>query len=254
MRGAATTAALALLALLAAAPLAAQNPATRAPDAEVYVVAPGDTFQAIARRLGVDMKTLGEANGIPSPYVIRIGQKIRRPAAAQPSAPAGQPSVAPRSAKPVLRPSPAPRPAPSFRPTPPPSRVREPGAPLLTWPASGAVVGRFGVPVGGRPNNGIDLSAFAGMTVRAAAAGRVIFAGREPERFGQLIVIDHGRGWVTAYAYLGRILVREGEAVRVHQAIASIGASGEAKRPTLHFELRRDNAPRDPQVYLPVRL
>jgi murein DD-endopeptidase MepM/ murein hydrolase activator NlpD len=92
-----------------------------------------------------------------------------------------------------------------------------------------------------RANNGIDLAAFAGMTVHASAAGKVIFAGNEPERFGQLIVIDHGRGWVTAYAYLGRIDVKQGQQVAARQSIARIGKSGEARKPTLHFELRRDN-------------
>jgi lipoprotein NlpD len=92
------------------------------------------------------------------------------------------------------------------------------------------------------------------MTVHAAAAGKVIFAGTEPERFGQLIVIDHGGGWVTAYAYLGKVSVKEGQTVPARAVVARIGASGEAVKPMLHFELRRDNAPRDPLPYLPVRL
>lgn len=235
---------------MTAAPLAAQPRADGA--GAIYVVEPGDTFQAIARRLGVDMKALGEANGIPPPYVIRVGQQIRRPAQA---APRVSPSPTPGT-RPAPRPFPSARPPLPARPVPQPAPAhqREQGAPVLAWPTSGAVVSRFGVPVAGRPNNGIDLAAFAGMPVRAAAPGKVIFAGTEPERFGQLVLIDHGGGWVTAYAYLGRVLVCEGQAVRVHQQIAAIGNSGEAKRPTLHFELRRGNVPRDPQVYLPVRL
>ncbi|MFM9673614.1 murein hydrolase activator EnvC family protein, partial [Streptomyces galilaeus] len=90
---------------------------------------------------------------------------------------------------------------------------------------------------------GIDLTAFAGMTVHAAAPGRVLFAGTEPGRFGQLIVIDHGGGWATAYAYLGKVSVREGQQVARGADIARIGSSGEATRPTLHFELRKDNVP-----------
>jgi lipoprotein NlpD len=137
---------------------------------------------------------------------------------------------------------------------PPPPAKREAGAPRLGWPTSGAVTSRFGALVKGLPNNGIDLAAFAGMTVRAAAPGKVLFAGTEPERFGQLIVIDHGGGWVTAYAYLGKVRVKEGQTVSARAVIATIGRSGEAKRPSLHFELRRNNAPRDPAKYLPVRL
>ncbi len=131
---------------------------------------------------------------------------------------------------------------------------RETGAPRLSWPTSGAVTAKFGAPVKGLPNNGIDLAAFAGMTVHAAAAGKVVFAGKEPERFGQLIVIDHGGSWVTAYAYLGKVLVKEGQAVKAREIIARIGKSGEAKRPGLHFELRKGTAPRNPALYLPIRL
>lgn len=131
---------------------------------------------------------------------------------------------------------------------------REPGAPRLVWPTSGAVTAKFGAPVKGLPNNGLDLAAFAGMTVHAAAPGKVVFAGREPERFGQLIVIEHTGGWVTAYAYLGQVRVKEGQKVKSRQIIARIGKSGEAKRPGLHFELRKGTAPRNPALYLPIRL
>lgn len=231
---------------------AATLPGAATPDApavaSTYAVQPGDTFQNIARRMGVTMEALGQANGIPSPYIIRVGQVLRRPAAVETPRPA-----------PAPRPAPTPRPAPAVRPAPAP-HVREAGAPVLAWPVSGAVLSRFGTPVpsgsvaSGQRNRGIDLAAYAGLTVRAAAGGTVIFAGNEPERFGQLIIIDHGQGWATAYAYLGKVRVKEGEVVKARQAIASIGKSGEAKRPTLHFELRRDNDPRDPVVYLPVRL
>ncbi|WP_226018061.1 murein hydrolase activator EnvC [Novosphingobium sp. FKTRR1] len=130
----------------------------------------------------------------------------------------------------------------------------EAGTPRLRWPTSGALITRFGAVVKGLPANGIDLAAFSGMTVRAAAPGRVVFAGKEPERFGQLIVIDHGQGWSTAYAYLGKVIVREGQQVSPQTVIARIGTSGEAKKPTLHFELRRATTPRDPLPCLPLRL
>ena len=93
----------------------------------------------------------------------------------------------------------------------------------------------------------------AGAGVRAAAAGKVIYAGHEPERFGLLLVIDHGNGWATAYAYLGDVTAKEGQTVRAGERIARVGASGEARRPTLHFELRHDNVPLDPGPYLPPR-
>ena len=106
----------------------------------------------------------------------------------------------------------------------------------------------------GIPSNGIDLTAHYGTKVRAAAAGTVLYAGKEPERFGQLILVDHGGGFVTAYAYLGMMTVKEGQAVTKGERIALVGQSGEVQRPTVHFELRRNNVPRDPELYLPPRL
>lgn len=243
----------AALALLAAAPLCAQG-ASRAPIvAWSYTVQAGDTFSDIARRWGVDMASLGEANGIPSPYVIRVGQVLKRPEL--PGTPKPRASATPTT--PVETPKAVPRPAPTLRPAPPPRPAlapRESDAPRLQWPTAGAVVSHFRDRVAGIPSNGIDLIAHPGQKVRAAATGTVLYAGKEPERFGQLILIDHGGGFVTAYAYLGTMTVKEGQKVIAGERIALVGKSGEAKRPTVHFELRRNNVPRDPELYLPPRL
>ncbi|MFM9937194.1 MAG: peptidoglycan DD-metalloendopeptidase family protein [Novosphingobium sp.] len=206
-----------------------------------YTVRAGDRFSVIAQRMGVSVEALAAANRMTPPYILRQGQVLKRPD------PANMPPRRVAPPAPVPR-GPAPQPPPKF-----PER-RQTDAPRLVWPTSGAVTSRFGAPVKDLPNNGIDLAAFAGMTVHAAAAGNVLFAGTEPERFGQLILIDHGGGWVTAYAYLGQVRVKEGQKISRGQVIAKIGKSGEAKRPTLHFELRRDNLPRNPALYLPVRL
>lgn len=210
---------LAVAGMLLASPLAA-GPAPR-----TYVVAPGDTFRAIAQRFGLDMATLAAANDIPSPYLIRIGQVLRVPPAPL-----------------------APRPAPS-------APQKNATAPRLAWPTEGALKIAFGEPAGrNRPNRGIDLAAYAGMPVRAAAAGRVIFAAREPERFGLLVVIDHGDGWATAYAHLDRLTVKEGGLVTARERIGFVGKTGAVRAPTLHFELRLNNRPLDPERYLPPRL
>lgn len=254
---------LAAVALLAATPLVAQTAARGPIVAWTYTVQAGDTFADIARRWNVDMATLGAANDIPSPYVIRIGQVLKRPdSKAVPkvppatTTPAARPSASPVVA-PVVTPKAVPRPAPSPRPAPPlrpPLTPRESDAPKLQWPTEGAVVTHFGERVSGIPSNGIDLAALYGTKVRAAAAGTVLYAGKEPERFGQLILIDHGGGFVSAYAYLGTMTVKEGDKVTAFERIALVGRSGEVQRPTVHFELRRNNVPRDPELYLPPRL
>jgi lipoprotein NlpD len=243
----------ALLAALALVPAAVPGPAGAAPPivAWTYTVQPGDTLAAVAARMGLSTTALARANGIDPEARLMPGTVLKRPDPAdipvQDKHPVRRPPAAAR-AVPVLRIAPVPRTLPE------PTHAAEPGTPKLIWPTSGAVVTRFSARVHGLPANGIDLAAFSGMTVRAAAAGQIVFAGTEPERFGQLIVIDHGNGWATAYAYLGKVSVKQGASVRAGEPIARIGASGEVKKPTLHFELRHDNVPHDPVAALPIRL
>jgi lipoprotein NlpD len=258
MRPVASAMSLILAALLAACsavpPQSASSQAasSRAPKqapVRVYIVERGDSLSRIARDLGVDFRALARENGLAEPYTIHPGQRLRLPGP-------GKLAAAPKAAR-TPAPAPAPTPAPAPRPSPAPAPYRpimqttpEAGAPGLAWPADGALVSQFGMlTAAGKPNDGIDLSMHPGQRLIAAAAGTVLFAGAEP-RLGQLVIVDHGGGWVTAYAFSGQITVKEGDAVKYRERI---GVSGTASR-TMHFELRRDNAPRDPLLYLPARL
>ena len=152
--------------------------------------------------------------------------------------------------RPVVQPLPPP--TPTYRPPPPRTAtlpqpapvVRIAGAPRLVWPADGPVAERFG---GGVDPRGMAIATHAGAAVRSAAAGTVLFAGYEPQRYGQLVLVDHGGGWVTAYGLLGRLVVSAGERVRANERL---GFTGER---ALHFELRRDNQPVDPLPHLAPR-
>ncbi|MCA1661036.1 MAG: M23 family metallopeptidase [Novosphingobium sp.] len=211
----------------------------RAEAGPAYVVRPGDTLAAIAQRHGLMLSTLARANRIPPPYLIRVGQRLAippRPRATQ--AMVSRPVVQPL---PRATPPPAYGRAPTYSPAPAP---RLASAPRLVWPADGPVGERFG---GGADPRGISITAHAGAAVRVAAAGTVLFAGDEPQRYGRLVLVDHGGGWVTAYGHLGRLVVSSGESVRAN---ARLGFVGERN---LHFELRRDNQPVDPLPQLPPR-
>lgn len=226
----------ALAALAAAGPIVAWT----------YTVQRGDTMASVAARMGVSASALAQANGLGEDDPLVIGSVLKRPdpeGIRRPTAARKPARAKPRAGLPAHTPA----------VVPPPPRAASP-PPRLVWPASGAVTVRYGGEVRGHLARGIDLAAFSGMAVHAAAPGTVLFAGTEPERFGQLIVIDHGHGWTTAYAYLGKVLVREHQSLRAGGVIARIGASGEAKKPTLHFELRHDNVAQDPLPALPVRL
>ena len=203
-----------------------------------YVVRPGDTLSAIAARNGLMLSTLARANRIEPPYLIRVGQRLVIPRrSAEP--------VRLTENRPVIQPLPTPTPSPtaSSRPV-----IAPTGAPRLVWPADGPVAETFG---SGADPRGIALETLSGAAVRAAAGGTVIFAGTEPQRYGQLVLVDHGGGWVTAYGHLARLVVRGGERVRSGARLGFTGETGNDSR--LHFELRRENQPRDPLPLLPAR-
>jgi len=119
------------------------------------------------------------------------------------------------------------------------------------WPLRGRLLARFGPAGGGAGNDGIDVAVPTGTDVRAAADGVVIYAGGAAKGFGNLILLRHRDGFVTVYGYASRLLVKADDAVHRGQVIAQSGASGAAREPQLHFEIRKDAAPVDPVQYLP---
>ena len=121
----------------------------------------------------------------------------------------------------------------------------------FAWPLTGKVSRGFRARGTGDYHDGIDITAAPGTAVRAVAAGTVIFAGKEPQNFGNLVVIDHGHGWQSAYGFLGRVTLAKGDDVRAHERLGTVGHSGRAKRDELHFELRKHNKPVDPLDELP---
>lgn len=126
-----------------------------------------------------------------------------------------------------------------------------PGSREFIWPVSGDVLKGFGPGSDGIRNDGVNIAASKGAEVKAAAGGEVVYAGSELAGFGNLILIRHPGGWVTAYAHSDSIKVKEGDLVRQGQTIASAGATGNANSPQVHFELRKGKEPVDPSLHLP---
>jgi murein DD-endopeptidase MepM/ murein hydrolase activator NlpD len=124
------------------------------------------------------------------------------------------------------------------------------GGERFLWPVQGKVISNFGPKKGGLNNDGINIAAAEGATVIAADNGVVAYAGNELRGFGNLLLIRHADGWVTAYAHNEKLLVKRGEKVRRGQAIAQIGSTGNVSSPQLHFELRKGTDPVDPVKYL----
>ena len=118
------------------------------------------------------------------------------------------------------------------------------------WPADGNVVGTY---AGGDPTRqGIDIAGKAGQPVRAAADGVVVYSGSGLVGYGELVIVKHDDQWLSAYGHNRARLVNEGQLVKAGQQIAEMGRSG-ASRDMLHFEIRYNGKPVDPQQYLPKR-
>lgn len=226
-----------------------------------YIVQRGDTLSIIANRFGLSWRDLAQRNRIAPPYVIYPGQRLSlgraAPAVAQPrrAAPAPAPAPAPQ-APPTVVATPVPTPPPIVRQAPPPRETPAPAAPMArsasgwSWPANGAVIGRFSS--NGSLNKGIDIAGELGQPVFAASDGAVVYAGSGLRGYGELVIIKHNDTYVSAYGHNRRLLVREGQQVKAGQTIAEMGSTG-TDRVKLHFEIRRQGKPVDPQQYLPKR-
>jgi murein DD-endopeptidase MepM/ murein hydrolase activator NlpD len=113
---------------------------------------------------------------------------------------------------------------------------------LFTWPVQGKVIGKF---ASGGKNDGINIKVPEGTSVKASASGEVMYAGSELKGFGNLLLIKHKDGWMTAYAHNSELLVKKGDKVKQGQAIAKSGKN-DANVPQLHFEIRKGKQPIDP--------
>jgi murein DD-endopeptidase MepM/ murein hydrolase activator NlpD len=122
--------------------------------------------------------------------------------------------------------------------------------PTFVWPLTGRVISDFGTESNGERNDGINIAAQPGTPIRAAAAGTISYAGNELRGYGNLILIKHDDGYVTAYAHAERITVQRGDTVTKGQIIAYAGSTGDVTSPQLHFEIRHGVQPVNPRSLL----
>ncbi len=224
----------------------------RLPAPREHKVARGETIYGIARRYGVAMSRLVRLNGIRPPYRIYVGQTLRLPAriANGPHRPARRTASSPPASAKALRESgkKSGREMAKIRPRPltPPPRSRR----GFIWPVRGKVISGFGPKGKGLHNDGINVAAPRGTPVRAAENGVVAYAGNELRGFGNLVLLKHEGGYMTAYAHNNEILVKRGQRVMRGQPIARVGSTGNVATPQLHFEIRKGRRAIDPMRYL----
>lgn len=238
-----------------------------------HVVQRGDTLSVLARRYGVDLQSLARTNGKAPPYTIFVGERLRIPGSyrggtevarsSEPSRQAGSlvisspgtPAGMAEQARVQQQASPPPasaeprhagfRPQQSLPPEPPPLAGRG-----FTWPLKGEILAPFGPMAKGQHNDGINIAAAKGTPISAAENGVVAYAGNELKGFGNLLLVKHADGWMTAYAHADTLLVSKGDPVKRGQRIATVGSSGSVSGPQLHFELRKGTQAVNPLDHL----
>jgi murein DD-endopeptidase MepM/ murein hydrolase activator NlpD len=259
--------AVAAAAPVAAAPKAVATAAPVAAPPSVHVVNRGDTLMSIAHRNHVPVAELAKANGIDANSKLKLGQKITVPgsksaAAAVVAQPSAQPGAVAAPATKMAAVEPAKEkarlaqatttPEAAAAVTEPPVKTAEAtGAlPTFRWPVRGRVVTGYGAKTNGKSNDGINVAVPEGTPVKAAEDGVVAYSGNELKGYGNLILIRHSNGYVTAYAHASELLVKRGETIKRGQIIAKSGQSGEVGSPQLHFEIRKGSSPVDPLQFL----
>ncbi len=251
---------------------------------EVITVGQNQNIYGIAQDHGVSMRDLIVLNGLQQPFALKPGQTLvlpykrgdvqsnvnsppleplsaietqtlppPQPASEQkqnrevlgatipsiplheitaPAAPAPKPVTTTMAAPQTLAPSSAP--------------ASTAAAPTFSWPVQGPVLSGFGPKGQGVNNDGVNIGAPKGSPVVAAANGIVVYAGNEMKGFGNMILIRHENGWVTAYAHLDRVLVAKDAVVAEGDMIGTVGKTGNIASPQLHFETRHDGKAVDP--------
>ena len=248
-----------------------------------YVPVEGDTLALIAKRFSVTPRALAAMNGMRPGAAVRPGKRLTLPGGFRDRGPvketirtAPAATLAPTYSPPQPRPAPVPySPAPyvSSTPTAPPvsrpisppptqsgplsdAQISSLGKGRFIWPLRGDVISDFGPKGTGQRNDGVNIRAQAGEPIRAAAAGDVVYSGDQVPGFGNLVLVKHADGWVTAYGHLARIDVKMQQRVAQGQQLGQAGSTGGVAETQLHFEVRYAPSPSerarpvDPQLVL----
>ena len=221
----------------------------------------GDTLQTVASMFGVSASQLVAVNNIRAPYRVNPGQNLRIPSVLREPQAQQRPQQQQAAVMPPPRPfdqertqayspPPAPVAAEPLQPPAPPviSLMKEPTG--FAWPVRGKVISGYGPKDDGLYNDGINIAAPRGTPVAAAADGVVAYVGNDLKSYGNLVLIRHGGGMMTAYAHLASTTARKGLTVRRGQVIGTVGATGAVPASQLHFEIRHGSKTCDPRQYL----
>lgn len=253
----------------------------RLPPPRDYKVQYGDTLYGVSRLFGVDSTQVARMNDLSPPYILRYGQTLRMPylskgRVSHSAVSGGKPSKMSsaqvgRVEKTVLSASQSRGnggvkngvPIPSRKPGYTSDKISKPikvervvrktpkrSSAKFLKPVNGSVISGYGAKKSGLHNDGINISASRGTSVKAAENGVVVYAGNALKGSGNLILLRHEHQWMTAYAHLNSISIRQGQTVRRGTVIGTVGSTGSVSKPQLHFEIRRGTSAVNPAKYM----
>ncbi len=222
------------------------------PSSQYYQVAAGDTLYSISRKYEMNVNNLIAINNLAAPYSVKVGQKLKVNNSVAPSA---IPSVASGTSSTQSSPQSSVaykktenQKTAAISPAPEPTIAHKNNR--FAWPIKGAIISKFGAKPGGLYNDGVNIKAKSGDNVKATEDGVIAYVGNELRGYGNLIIIKHSGGWISAYAHLDKTKVKRGIKVKKGQSIATVGSTGNVKSPQLYFGLRKGREAVNPQTYL----
>jgi murein DD-endopeptidase MepM/ murein hydrolase activator NlpD len=235
-------------------------PVTKFKAGASHTVASGDTLFSLGRKYGVSPFTIADLNGLSRSKALSLGQQLRIPAGATAKVAATEIPVEQPSQEVIADntsvDSPNQKVAPLALPKSQPVLKQVAEAPAdaaalaMRWPVKGKVISEFGAKPNGLKNEGINIAVPEGTSIRAAEGGVVAYAGNELKGYGNLILLRHAGGYVTAYAHASQLMVKRGDTVKRGDVIAKAGQTGAVQSPQLHFEVRKGASALDPYKYL----
>lgn len=221
------------------------------PAKQYHTVQRGDTLYSISRQYNVDITSLSRVNNLQTPYSLNVGDRLvlpasvgNVPAASYSTAQSSASSASSAAVKTAYTPAKSAPVTDSY--VAPKARKTK-----FDWPVKGTIISGYGNLGSGRKNDGINIKAALGTNVKAADSGTIAYAGNELKGFGNLILIKHSDGWITAYAHNDRLFVKKGQKVSRGEKIATVGSTGSVTTPQLHFEVRSGKKAVNPRPYLP---
>ncbi len=234
-----------------------------------YTVQNGDTLYSLGRKFNVSPFTIASLNGLSKDKPLSLGKTIKIPAGAKIAQAAkiptdnSQEQITDDGEQNLAAATPAKKPAPLALPKVQGEQVSAQDVPAIPdasstpasglamrWPVRGKIISDFGKKPSGLKNEGINISVPEGTSIRAAESGVVAYAGNELKGYGNLILIRHAGGYVTAYAHAKSLNVKRGDTVKRGDVIAIAGQTGAVQSPQLHFEVRKGATALDPTKYL----